>query len=382
MAIARAPYPSPPGKLSMYPKNPLFQKCLAYLESLPNIKVTIQGEPYCTREVLADGNLIINTGNQTVDYVCEIKTGLTNDLVEQVQEYFTNLGQRLNPGQRPLLVTRDLSNLVVARLLEKNIEFIDVDGNIYLNRPEIYLLVRDRRSKKSSNKSTNQSLALTPAALQVIYGLLRLPNSMFDREKIDWIARVSGVGTKTAIETLEKLKQLDYIRGKDNRYKIIDRAKLFERWELGYHEILRTKLLIGTFSPSSHHHFSEIEAQIKDYADLYGYLIGGELAASIITQYLRPISATLHLNNNINYREIAVKLKLKPDEEGNIAFFKKIGSDDSWFEASRQHHPKIVHPLLIHAELVCTGNSRLKETARLVYDVCIKENRKGCISNM
>jgi hypothetical protein len=30
----------------MYPKNPLFQKCLAYLELLPNIKATIEGEPY------------------------------------------------------------------------------------------------------------------------------------------------------------------------------------------------------------------------------------------------------------------------------------------------------------------------------------------------
>lgn len=122
----------------MYPKNPPFQKCLAYLESLPNIQVTIQGEPYCTREVLADGHLIINAGNKTADYICEIKPGITHEIVEQVAEYFTKLGERLTPGQRPLLVTRHLSNLVVDRLLEKNIEFIDVDGNIYLNRPEIY----------------------------------------------------------------------------------------------------------------------------------------------------------------------------------------------------------------------------------------------------
>ncbi|MGC1248004.1 MAG: hypothetical protein WA865_17430 [Spirulinaceae cyanobacterium] len=57
----------------MTPKNPLFQKCLAYLQSLPNIKVTIQGEPYFTNEVLADGHLIIKTADKPVDYVCEIK---------------------------------------------------------------------------------------------------------------------------------------------------------------------------------------------------------------------------------------------------------------------------------------------------------------------
>lgn len=51
------------------PTIPEIQKYLAYLESLPNIQVTIKGEPYFTREVLADRNFIINTGNQTVDRV-------------------------------------------------------------------------------------------------------------------------------------------------------------------------------------------------------------------------------------------------------------------------------------------------------------------------
>lgn len=364
----------------MYPKNPLFQKCLAYLELLPNIKATIEGEPYVNRDFLADGHLRINTGNQTVDYVCEIKTGLTNDILDQTQAYFTKLGERLNPGQRPLLITRNLSNLVVDQLLARNLEFIDVEGNVYLNCPGIYLLVRHQSLKKSSKKHSNQSLALTPAALQVIYGLLRLPVSMFDEGKIDWISEVSGVTPRTVFHTLEKLKKLDYIRGRDNRYKIIDYVKLFERWELGYHEILRSKLLIGTFSSSSHNDFSEISPKIKEYADRYGYLIGGELAASMITQYLRPISATLHMNPKINYLEIAVKLKLKPDPGGNIAFFQNLGMncgmncgmnfgiDNDPEDKFTQFALKVVHPLLIHAELVCTGNSRLKETAQIIYD--------------
>lgn len=63
----------------MRPRNPLFQKCLIFLESLPNIKATIQGEPYFSSEVLADGELIISTSHKTANYICEIKTGITSD---------------------------------------------------------------------------------------------------------------------------------------------------------------------------------------------------------------------------------------------------------------------------------------------------------------
>jgi hypothetical protein len=192
----------------MHPKNPLFQKCLAYLESLPYIKAVIQGEPYFSSEVLADGKLIINTSNKSANYVCEIKTGLTNDVIEQVAEYFSNLGKRLKHNERPLLVTRGLSNLVVEQLLTRNVEFIDVDGNIYLNSPEFYVLVRNQVSKESAGKS----LEITAAALQVIYALLSQPNLFrrgynFDEQ----IAYISGVTPKTVKNTLKKLQDLDYI---------------------------------------------------------------------------------------------------------------------------------------------------------------------------
>ncbi len=347
----------------MYPKNPLFQKCLTYLESLPNIKATIQKEPYFSSQVLADGNLIINTADKTINYVCEIKTDLTNDVVEQIAEYFANLGKRLKHEQRPLLVTRHLSNLVVERLLERNIEFIDIDGTIYLNSPELYVLVRNQSSKGNTNKS----LEITTATLQVMYVLLCQPKlSSRENDFEKKIAYIADLTLETVRIALKKLQELDYIKPKNGGYEIVDYVKLFERWELGYSEKLRAKFLLGTFSPIGKRNFSEVEDELKEYADKYGYLIGGELAASILTKYLRPISATLHLHKNIDPRHLAVKLKLKPDVEGNIILFQNFGSG----EDRRNEFGKLknfVNPLLIHAELVRTGNSRLKETAQIIY---------------
>ena len=56
----------------MQPKNPLLQKCFNYLESLPHIEATLQGEPYFSSEVLADGKLIIKTSNKQEGKTMEI----------------------------------------------------------------------------------------------------------------------------------------------------------------------------------------------------------------------------------------------------------------------------------------------------------------------
>ncbi|PNW28100.1 UNVERIFIED_CONTAM: hypothetical protein BEN50_21160 [Euhalothece sp. KZN 001] len=350
----------------MLPKNPLFQKCLAYLETLPNLQATITDEFYVSPDVLADGKLIIKTPHQTVNYICEIKLNITNEVVEQITQYFTHLSQRLNTEERPLLITRHLSHLVVDELLEKNIEFMDVDGNIYLNSTAIYVIVRNRIKKESAY----QSLAITSSALQVIYALLSQPKlitraSSLNRKKI---ANLAGVTPTTVNNTLKKLQDLDYLKQKGDRYEIIDYVKLLERWELGYAEELRPKLERGTFSPINKQNFSDIENDLKEYAAQYGYLIGGELASSIMTNYLRPISATLHVNRNTNERQIAVKLKLKPDSDGNITLLKTFGCNQG-----QGFQQNLVNPLLVHAELVRTGNSRLKETARLIYEKYIQE---------
>jgi len=347
----------------MYPKHPLFNKCLTCLESLPNFQATIQDEPYISGKFLADGKLIIQTDHATINYVCEIKTGLNHDLVESVIEYFVNLGQRLPENQRPLLITQGLSSLIVEQFIASNLEFIDVDGSIYLNSPELYVVVRRPVTK---NKDYT-SLDITLATLQVMYILLKYPQLMLVTDNFeDTIANLANITTKTVKNSLKKLEKLGYIRQQKKRYEIIDYLRLMERWELGYNETLRAKLLLGNFSSVDKKNFSDLAIELQKNAQEFNYLIGGELAASILINYLRPLGATLHLKDDSNLIKIAIKMKLKPDQEGTIFFLKCFDND-------REKLDNFAHPLLIHAELLWTGNSRLKETAQLLYNQYIKE---------
>jgi hypothetical protein len=365
------------------PRHPLFQKAIALLESLPNLQATTQGEPYLGDDVLADGELVIQINGKTVHYVCEIKTGITAELTDQITEYFAYLEKILKPKKYPLLITQNLSNVVIDQLLKNKIYFIDVAGSVYLNASEIYLLVRNQ-----FNRNNNQnSLTITTASLQVIYVILRQPKLLLESRLEEKISYFSGTMTSVVKNTLKKLQELNYIDKHKEKYEIIDYVKLLERWELGYSEILRKKLMIGTFHPIGNRLFRDIKQDIMESALDYGYLIGGELAASYLSNYLNPISATLHLYRETNENRIAVNLKLKPHPQGNIIFFRNFGDDEfhkinykpsNPYEGAfyKQDHLfnkfNFIDPLLVHAELVCSSNSRLKETAQIIYDRYIK----------
>ncbi|WP_017662347.1 type IV toxin-antitoxin system AbiEi family antitoxin [Baaleninema simplex] len=354
----------------MYPKTPIFQKCLETLNSLPNIQeATVREEPYLSENVLADGSLRIKTSQQSIDYICEIKTHLTYDSIEAISEYFKNLSFRLKDEVSPLLITSDLSNLVAEKLAQNNIEFIDIKGTIYLNRPTFYVFVKNNTVRSQKRKSLN----ITNSSLQVMYAVLEDWRWTLQPIDVDRVSQLSGVSLKTVKRTLDKLQDLNYIQyGVKTGYKIIDPLKLLERWELGYSESLRNTLMIENFSPIGNRKFFDIAEAIDQFASIHDYLIGGELAAAKLTKYLRPIHATLHLNPNFNLRKIALDLKLKPDPNGSITFLRNFGEPEpQWSKVFRQEK-YIVSPFLIRAELVRMSDSRLKKTAQLIYDKYIK----------
>jgi hypothetical protein len=357
----------------MFPKNPLLQKCFRYLESLLNLSVSIQDEPYSTDKVLADGMLEISKDEAKVTYICEIKTGLINESLPQIKAYFDNFSQRLQKDQRALLITQGLSNSLINSLQESNIEFIDIDGSLYLNNPCIYMLVNNYNKKIKDRKSSE----ITAANLQVMYAIMRYKKPLFDITKhifnqalhknyYEKIAYTSGVSLSTVRNTIEKLKKLKYIKKRFDEYEITNDIEFLERWELGYTERLRDKLFIGTFIPAMNRFFSEVTPDIEEYASPDTYLIGGELGAALLTNYIRPIGATLHLHPSMRESEVAVKLKLKPDPQGKVIMLKSFGED-------QEYKQKLIHPLLIHAELMYSEDSRLEETANKIYDKYIEE---------
>ncbi len=357
----------------MQPKHPWLQKCLEKLEELPQIKATTTIEPYHSGNAIADGLLTIYTPQQELDYIVEIKSNLTLETLSLALDYLNHLKQRLSYHQRPLLVTDALSDAVVDTLLEKNIEFIDTTGNIHLNNSSVYILIRNSsvQNRKSSSAST-----ITASALKVSYTLLRDPKIL--KAPPQKLAEAAGVDLKTVKRSLEKLYKLNYLqRQRGGEYRIENYIRLLERWEMGYIENLRSELLIDTFSPIKNRPFSDISGEILEIASSYKLLIGGEFGAAIITGYLKPITAVLHIPDRENYRVTTIKLRLtlrlKPDPRGNISILTQFGNKNGWNNTELK---PVVDPLLIHAELALHPDERLKETASRLYEKYIAKRQR------
>jgi hypothetical protein len=61
--------------------------------------------------------------------------------------------------------------------------------------------------------------------------------------------------------------------------------------------------------------------------------------------------------------KMLANFRLKKDPQGNVEFYTCF-----WKPETVAPHGSMVHPLLVYADLVATGDQRNLETARMVYD--------------
>ncbi|OWY68983.1 hypothetical protein B7486_23110 [cyanobacterium TDX16] len=350
----------------MQPKHPLLQKCLAQLQALPHLKVETEVEemPYIASNIVADGQIAIHSPQGSVTYVIEIKSNVTSETITFVLDYLNVLKQRLTSYYRPLLITEKLSKSVTKRLIQENIEFIDATGNCYLNSPALYLLTS---STPLAIEASTESLEITTSTLQLMYVLLQIKSPKIPKPLFNELAESAGISLKTVKFLLNRLCQLKYLqRQPGDNYWIANYIQLLERWELGYKESLRPKLLLGTYTPLTGRQFSEIVDEIVHYAKDEGYLIGGELGGAIATDYLHPIGATLHLPEDQNPISLQLKLRLKPERQGTITFVRQFGTRNAW---DNSPVPMLADPLLIHAEMMALAtDERVRETSNRLFN--------------
>jgi hypothetical protein len=339
----------------MLPKHPLLQKCLKALEAIPTFQTTVGAMPYVTADFLADGQLFIENAQGKAEYIYEIKSDVTRDTIDAVIQYFGSLQQRLPGKTRALLITHQLSDQTVDRLVEKEIEFVDATGNIYLNSPRNYVLVRRPNHRETRSPSTE----ITSSTIQLMYLLLRDP-AVLKRDQVEHkLAELSGMAPATIQKHLTRLEDLGYLQRRKKSYQIVDYLQLFERWELGYAEVLRSELLIGKFS--------RVGRSI-DYlvGDLQSHnqktIVGGEVAASRAIGYFRSPHMTLHLKGEFK-PSMLVDLRLKPDPDGEVTLLKTFGVANAWLlDAS------YADPLLIHAELSLSLDDRVRTVAQQLFE--------------
>ncbi len=292
-------------------------------------------------------------------YDVKVKLKLKNKTITQYgivkkefreHQLFNILGL-LNKNKEVILIAENIFPKIKEKLRNLEIGYLDANGNIFFCNKDIYIFIEVQNKKQ---KITEKVSVFTKVGLKLLFTILTRPELI--NVPYRQIADEADVALGTINNIMNSLKSLGYIIeiDKDNR-KLNNIDKLIERWIVDYNQKLKPALHLGNFrflNENDYKDWKKIKFNSKDT------LWGGEPAADLITNYLKPGEFTLYTDERKN--ELMKNYKLVPDVNGDIVVYKKFWKHNM----NDQHVPE----LLVYTDLINTGNERNHETAKMIYE--------------
>jgi len=308
---------------------------------------TLVKQPHYNFNVRPDMELGIKINGKEFRYCAEIKNTFTKANILLLLIHKQNLPYPL------LLVAKYVNPLVAEKLMNDRIEFIDTAGNAFINQPPIYVFVKGNRPPETPGEApTNR--AFKPTGLKIIYALLCNPG--LENKPFREIAAKTKVALGTVGWFMRDLRKLGFLidMGKKG-YKLVEKDILFQRWITAYPEQLRPKQILGRYKGK---HENWWQQKKLDYLKAKW---GGEVAAAKLTHYLHPEIITIYTNTEY-LNHLLFECKLKKDPAGEVQILNQF-----WDYDENTEYRDLVHPMLIYADLIATGNQRNIETAKMIY---------------
>lgn len=262
-------------------------------------------------------------------------------------------------GNRPegfILVTRQVTETIADKLKKNGIQFMDEAGNAYINHPPVYIYIKGNKNP-APTKVPVIGRAFKQTGLRVLYTLLCNPG--LENHPYRTIAEKAGVALGMVNWIMRELKELGFLlekgEGRRREIRLINKERLLERWITTYPEQLRPRLILGRFrGTAGWWKDAKLDPAQAEW--------GGEAAAAKLTGYLNPQEITVYVDKE-NPGVVLIPHKLKPDVDGEVELLRRF-----WRPGAVPPHRGMVHPLLVYADLMGTGNQRNIETARMIYE--------------
>lgn len=155
---------------------------------------------------------------------------------------------------------------------------------------------------------------------------------------------------------MKELKELGFLINMGKRgFKLTQKEQLLQRWVTAYPEQLKPKQILGRYNGEygwwQHRKLDPLKAQW-----------GREVAAERLIQYLKPELITIYTTAQ-QLNQLLLENRLKIDINGNVEILERF-----WKPVEQWPYEDLVHPILIYADLLATGNQRNLETAKIIYE--------------
>jgi len=236
-----------------------------------------------------------------------------------------------------------------------NYSYADSVGNIFISHKDVFI---DRETNKSGRMHVVKQLSeLGKAGLKVVFQFLieeELLNKSYQS-----IADEALVTKDTVGRTIKYLLHEKYILKKNERNYVFNRREeLFELWVHEYNRKLKPKLHTEKFS------------SLKQNMDWTTSMLprntyyGGIRAAEILTGEIIANEQIMYsaLDNKDLLPALMNKTPVVRDSQGEL-----IVRQIFWKEPKEGNISKVVHPILIYADLISSDDPRVLAVAEKIY---------------
>jgi hypothetical protein len=256
-----------------------------------------------------------------------------------------------------MVVAANIQPQLRQELKDLGINYMDACGNVYIRQERILIYLEG--NKKPKHRLDFRERPFNKAGLKVLYQFL------IDKRLIDLtireIAFKADVSLDSVHKTINGLKELEYLLPVDKtKMKWRNRRDLLEKWVLVYDTRLKPAQYIGSFRFADENNYLEWKTISLGPHTQWG----SEPAGDIYTNNLKPQTLTLYTTEA--RLDLIKKLRIVPDEEGDIHIYKKFWNYDP-------NENVAVNPILVYADLINTGNKRNIETANRILNEYIQD---------
>lgn len=319
--------------------------------AVENLKKSIKLPVYLLDSNQKNVDAILNIGSEG-KYLVEVKREVHKSNLPNI------LAQLSNLRDLSLLVAKTISKSTKEILFRKNISYLDMAGNCFIQNEDGLYIQIDGRKNTVTNKRKHK--AFNKNGIKLIYALL-LKEDLIN-QTYSQMAKAADISKSTVGSILDDLQERDFLlKINTKKRKLSNKGGLLSEWIKSYNEKLKPTLIRGKFRllPNKLHKWKQLNLGEAIFW-------GGEPAADILTNYLSPGEWTIY--SNIGKNLLLKNLGLVPDpKSGNVIVYSIFWNPVKNLSFNIANS-KTVNPLLVYADLLATNDSRNFETANKIYE--------------
>ena len=299
----------------------------------------------------ADAIINLRDENKRWRFYVEVKPHLTSHTLGSAIAAVFQIKKEHNSAA---LVSAYINSSQADKLRQLGIEFFDTAGNASFQQKGLRVFITGRKPQASKSLG-RPARAFNPTGSRLVFALLCQPG--LENKSYREMAKEAGISLGAVNWIMNDLKSLGHLSDFGARgRRLVNRKELLKRWTSVYPEQLRPKLTIGRFRIRHAHDWWK-KAQLSSDA-----FWSGEVAAQLLTKYLRPETVTIYSESNLP--RLQAQHGLRRDSGGEIELLRRFWKFDEWEKKNLQTAP----PLLVYADLLSTADDRNLETAEIIYE--------------